>query len=82
MAKRPAEPPKPAGFITLAQAIREYFDKHADPEGLARTLREASIATDIRLRRWRDAEGEIQVLYPVSVVETCARRFADRSLRS
>ncbi len=75
------QPPKPAGFITLAQAIREYFAKHADPDVLARTLREASIATDQRLRRWRDADGQIQTLYPVSVVESCARRYADRDLR-
>ena len=75
------QPPKPAGFITLAQAIREYFEKHHDPEVLARTLREASIATDQRLRRWRDADGQIQILYPVSVVESCARRYVERSFR-
>ena len=75
------QPPKPAGFITLAQAIREYFDRHADPDVLARTLREASIATDQRLRRWRDADGTIQTLYPVNVVENCARRLAERSPR-
>lgn len=79
--RAPEQPPKPAGFITLTQAIREYFDTFADPDGLARTLREASIATDRRLRRWRDADGQIQTLYPVSVVEICARRFAERSLR-
>ncbi len=74
------QPPKPAGFITLAQAIREYFD-HADPDVLARTLREASIATDQRLRRWRDADGTIQTLYPLNVVESCARRYAERGAR-
>ena len=79
--KVPLQPPKQVGFITLAQAIREYFDTFADPDGLARTLREASIATDRRLRRWRDADGQIQILYPVSVVESCARRLAERSLR-
>ncbi len=81
MPKVPEQPPKPSGFITLAQAIREYFDTHADPDWLARTLREASIATDKRLRRWRDADGQIQTLYPVSVVESCAQRFVERSLR-